>query len=421
MRVALPRGGASKVHANGVPFGGMSLSTADSPDPVTAPRVAPPSPPTPVQLRFDHVVKRFGAQVAVAGVNLDIHAGEFFSLLGPSGCGKTTLLRMIAGFEFPDEGAILLDGQDLTVLPAHKRPVNTVFQHYALFPHLSVLDNVAFGLRRAGVAEPEVKRRSEEALGQVQLGEFAGRAPNQLSGGQKQRVALARALVLRPRVLLLDEPLGALDHKLRLEMQVELKHLQRACGITFIFVTHDQPEAMTMSDRIAVLSRGRIEQVGTAWEVYERPATEFVARFLGASNVLAGRVVAAAADHVEIAIDGGPTGRFPVFRQPPAVGESVKVMLRPEWLTLSRSRAPLAPAVGTSWPVAVRERIYQGAVTRWTVEGLGPDPLEVSGTPTAVDGRSEGGFPALEDVEGGEAATLSWRAGAGVVLFGGPP
>lgn len=365
-------------------------------------------PPAPVLLRFDHVTKRFGEHVAVRDIELEILQGEFFSLLGPSGCGKTTLLRMIAGFESPDSGSVLLGGQDLTALPAHKRPVNTVFQHYALFPHLDVYENVAFGLRRQGLNDAEIRGRVEEALSQVRLAEFIRRQPNQLSGGQKQRVALARALVLRPRLLLLDEPLGALDHQLRLQMQVELKQIQRAAGITFVFVTHDQPEALTMSDRIAVLSKGRIEQVGSGFEVYERPATEFVARFLGASNLVPALVRSSDGERVEVAIEGGPTLSAPARGFVP--GDLVKVMIRPEWLTLLRE-APRREG-WLRWPVRVAERIYQGSVTRWTVEGLGPTPLEVTGTPALAGADAE----VLDDVQPGEKAWLSWRAEATVVL-----
>jgi putative spermidine/putrescine transport system ATP-binding protein len=234
--------------------------------------------------------KTFGAGStpvrAVDGVDLEVADGEFFSLLGPSGSGKTTLLRLIAGFELPTSGRIVLGGQDVTKLPPFRRDVNTVFQDYALFPHLSVFENVAYGLRVKGVAKVETVARATEALGTVRLEGFGERRPAELSGGQRQRVALARALVNRPRVLLLDEPLGALDRQLREQMQVELKSIQARSGITFVFVTHDQTEALTMSDRVAVVNRGRIEQVGTPAEIYERPASAFVAGFVGTSNLL---------------------------------------------------------------------------------------------------------------------------------------
>jgi spermidine/putrescine transport system ATP-binding protein len=232
------------------------------------------------------LVKRFADVTAVAGINLQMEPGEFFSLLGPSGCGKTTTLRLIAGFERPDEGQILLDGTDMAQTPPHKRNVNTVFQNYALFPHLNVFENVAFGLRYKEVSKQEVAQRVHDALALVRLEGMEKRRPSQLSGGQQQRVALARALILNPAVLLLDEPLGALDAKLRKALQIELKSLQQEVGITFIYVTHDQEEALTMSDRLAVMSNGRVEQIGTPSEVYEEPRTTYVADFLGVSNLM---------------------------------------------------------------------------------------------------------------------------------------
>jgi spermidine/putrescine transport system ATP-binding protein len=238
------------------------------------------------QVRLVDLVKRFGEFTAVAGINLEMPSGEFFSLLGPSGCGKTTTLRMIAGFERPSEGQIVLDGVDVAQIPPHKRNVNTVFQNYALFPHLTVHDNVGFGLSYQDVSKKEANERIGRALELVQLSAFGTRHPGQLSGGQQQRVALARALILNPSVLLLDEPLGALDAKLRKRLQVELKALQEEVGITFIYVTHDQEEALTMSDRIAVMSQGRVEQVGPPKEIYEEPATAYVADFLGVSNLM---------------------------------------------------------------------------------------------------------------------------------------
>ena len=237
---------------------------------------------------LEGVRKEFGDFVAVERADFAIARGEFFSLLGPSGCGKTTLLKMIAGFEQPTSGKVMLEGVDVSNVPPHKRNVNTVFQQYALFPHMSMLDNVAFGLRAKKVPAGEARRRAREMLDVVKLGEFAHRRPAQLSGGQQQRVALARALVNMPAALLLDEPLAALDLKLREAMQLELKRIQREVGITFIFVTHDQGEALTMSDRIAVMSRGRVEQIGTPEEIYDQPASIFVAGFIGSANLLPG-------------------------------------------------------------------------------------------------------------------------------------
>src|ERR687888_2483501 len=267
------------------------------------------------------LVKKFAEVTAVDGINLEMPSGEFFSMLGPSGCGKTTTLRMIAGFEQPTEGRILLDGNDMAFTPPHKRNVNTVFQSYALFPHLNVFDNVAFGLRRKKVAKHEMRQRVAEALELVQLTGFEKRKPGQMSGGQQQRVALARALVLKPAVLLLDEPLGALDAKLRKALQLELKALQQQVGITFLYVTHDQEEALTMSDRVAVMSNGRIEQVGAPNEVYEEPANAGVADFLGVSNLMQGRVERGGRVRV---------GDFELEAENGDASGSVKLVIRPE-------------------------------------------------------------------------------------------
>ncbi len=268
----------------------IPIDTRDPSAPVgDAPAVAGAATALPA-VRLEGVEKRYGDVVAVDGVDLDVRDGEFFSMLGPSGSGKTTTLRMIAGFEQPTGGRILLHGRDVTGVPPFDRDVNTVFQDYALFPHLSVGDNVAYGLRVRKVKRDERVARVKDALRMVRLEGYDGRKPAQLSGGQRQRVALARALVNRPRVLLLDEPLGALDLKLREEMQIELKAIQQQVGITFIYVTHDQEEALTMSDRLAVFNAGRIEQLGSPAEVYERPATRFVAGFVGTSNLLTGDV-----------------------------------------------------------------------------------------------------------------------------------
>lgn len=281
--------------------------------------------------RFDGRARRgqpTESVVAVDGLDLDVGDGEFFAMLGPSGCGKTTMLRMIAGLEFPTAGTIEIFGEPVADVPANRRPVNTVFQQYALFPHMTVADNVGFGLRMQKVAKNDQLRRVGEALDLVQMGGLDGRMPAELSGGQQQRVALARALVNRPRVLLLDEPLGALDHKLRVEMQGELQSLQRELGITFVFVTHDQEEALTMSDRIAVMRDGRILQLGTANDVYERPADRFVADFIGQINLLEGTV----ADGSTVVLATGARVAADVRGRP--AGSSVAVAIRPERLHL---------------------------------------------------------------------------------------
>jgi putative spermidine/putrescine transport system ATP-binding protein len=289
------------------------------------------------------VVKRFGPVVAVDGIDLDVEEGEFFSMLGPSGSGKTTCLRMIAGFENPTEGHIYLEGRDVSRLAPYDRNVNTVFQDYALFPHMTVEQNVAYGLMVGKVGRGERKERVTEALEMVRLPEYGGRKPAELSGGQRQRVALARSLVMRPKVLLLDEPLGALDLKLRHQMQIELKHIQRSVGITFIYVTHDQEEALTMSDRLAVFNRGRIEQVGSPAEVYELPATGFVAGFVGVSNVLSGSVAES------------------------ITGDDHAFTIRPEKIAMQDPGAAVEPDRCTATG-HVREVVYLGAVTRYTVE-----------------------------------------------------
>jgi spermidine/putrescine ABC transporter ATP-binding subunit len=282
------------------------------------------------------VTKRFGAVAAVEDLTLSVPENEFFALLGPSGCGKTTLLRLIAGFETPDAGRILLDGQDLTPVRPNRRPINMMFQSYALFPHLSVRRNVAYGLRMEGIQEPELTRRTDEALELVQLTAVAGRRPDRLSGGQKQRVALARALIKRPRLLLLDEPLAALDRKLRQQMQFELKRLQHEVGITFIVVTHDQEEALAMADRIALMEHGRVAQLGTAEDLYERPESRFAADFIGAMNFFEGRVAEGGVEVDGLGVLRGEAGgaqpgapaalavrpeRIALFTQAPRAGE----------------------------------------------------------------------------------------------------
>ena len=296
-----------------------------------------------VAVRLEGVIKRFGDVVAVDGVDLDVREGEFFSMLGPSGSGKTTCLRMIAGFERPTEGRVFLGGIDVGDLPPYERDVNTVFQDYALFPHMTVAENVGYGLMVRKAPKGERVARAEEALEMVRLSGFGARKPAQLSGGQRQRVALARALIMRPRVLLLDEPLGALDLKLRQAMQIELKEIQQAVGLTFVYVTHDQEEALTMSDRLAVFNRGRVEQVGTPADVYERPDNGFVAGFVGVSNVLDGDAASA------------------------IMGTSGAVSIRPEKIHLAID-VDSAVAEGECTATGmVSKVVYLGAITRYTV------------------------------------------------------
>jgi spermidine/putrescine ABC transporter ATP-binding subunit len=325
-----------------------------------------------IQIR--DVSKRFGDFAAVDRVSLDIRRGEFFSLLGPSGCGKTTLLRMIAGFEQPTDGQILINDSEVTGTPPYERPVNLVFQHYALFPHLSVGKNVAFGLRYQGVGKRDEAARAAEALQLVRLAGMEDRYPNELSGGQKQRVALARALVLRPQVLLLDEPLGALDQKLRKEMQVELKNLQRTLGITFVFVTHDQEEAMTMSDRVAVMNGGKVEQCDAASIVFEYPRTEFVAGFVGAANFFGGVAQEPSAKgQVRVTASAGFDTAVPLRGRSVAAGP-VKFVVRPEKMALRHEPSDNGAAC---MEVTVEQRVYQGLSTVWTVKNAAGERFTV--------------------------------------------
>ena len=313
------------------------------------------------EVQLDSVSKVFKETTAVDGISLTIEEGEFFSLLGPSGCGKTTTLRMIGGFEDPTSGRIFLGGNDVTATPPYKRDVNTVFQSYALFPHLDVFENVAYGLKRRKVERGEIKKRVEDMLDLVDLPGLATRKPTQLSGGQQQRVALARALVNRPQVLLLDEPLGALDLKLRKQMQFELKRIQSEVGITFIYVTHDQEEAMTMSNRIAVMNAGRMEQVGAPHAVYESPATEFVAGFLGASNLLEAEIESINGDEAKVRLDAGDVVALP-SRALPAQQGRVRVGVRPEKLRVAATDASSATG-SNSIEVSVEASTYTGVST----------------------------------------------------------
>ncbi len=319
------------------------------------------APSTDVVIGIDHVTKRFDDFTAVREADFGIQRGEFFSMLGPSGCGKTTTLRMIAGFEQPSAGRITLEGKDVSRVPPYKRNVNTVFQHYALFPHMTVFDNVAFGPRSKRVAKAEVKRRARELLEVVRLSDFADRKPGQLSGGQQQRVALARALVNYPSALLLDEPLGALDLKLRQAMQHELKRIQRAVGITFVYVTHDQEEALTMSDRIAVMSEGEVEQIGTPEEIYSSPASVFVAGFIGVANLMPATVQQVRSDEAEVTLPGDARVTVPVTVSKPEVGVAATVMVRPERMRVHADEpAGDAPRVRTT----VTDLTFQGPLIR---------------------------------------------------------
>ena len=350
-------------------------------------------------VEIDGVTKRFGEVVAVDNVDLAIGDGEFFALLGPSGCGKTTTLRMIAGLDFPSAGRLRIFGEDVGTLPPNKRPVNTVFQNYALFPHMSIAENVGFGLRMQKVDRGKITTRVAEALELVQLGDMGRRRPDQLSGGQQQRVALARALVNRPKVLLLDEPLGALDLKLRQGMQVELKNLQREVGITFVFVTHDQEEALTMSDRVAILDQGRLLQVGTPEEVYENPAYRFVADFIGRANLLEATVKSRG----EICL---VNGSLVACETDHPAGTKVTLTLRPE-------RADLNPRdPGTPSPESVSH--IDGTVARVTYVGNAVS-YGVAVDWMMIDVRMEN-RPGRDRFEPGDDVTITWHPDAVAVV-----
>ena len=347
-------------------------------------------------IHLEEVTKRFGEMTAVDRLTLSIERGSFFAMLGPSGCGKTTTLRMIGGFEDPTEGRVLLGGEDVTQQPPYRRDVNTVFQSYALFPHLDVGDNVAFGLKRRKVASDETTRRVGEALELVHLTGYERRKPNQLSGGQQQRVALARALVNRPNVLLLDEPLGALDLKLRRQLQVELKRIQSEVGITFVYVTHDQEEALTMSDRIAVMHAGKVEQLGTPEQLYERPTTRFVADFIGSTNLLRGRVEGdgrvrlTSGDIASVAHDGMPAGT------------AIEISVRPEAISLVPATAE--GAIGAT----VEQVAYLGSTISYRLRTAGGLDLTVLSPKTGVR------LPVGSDV------AVSWSPSEALVLGRGP-
>jgi spermidine/putrescine transport system ATP-binding protein len=353
-----------------------------------------------VDVELREVSKHFGTVVAVDRVSLAIRRGEFFSLLGPSGCGKTTTLRMIGGLEFPTAGEILLRGAVVTDLPAYRRATNMVFQHLALFPHLTVFENIAFGLRLRREAPDAIARKVDQVLQLVDLPGYGGREIHQLSGGQKQRVAIARALVNEPAVLLLDEPLGSLDLKLRLAMQTELKALQHRVGTTFIYVTHDQGEALTMSDRIAVMNLGRVEQVATSQEIYARPQTRFVAGFIGEANFLDGRVVHAGPDGVLVAVDGL---RVRAETAPAPAGAAVTLSVRPEHVKLGAA----ADAAANRWTGRVEEVTFMGAVVRARVVLDGGVRLVAELHNDAAAGLTPGA-----------AVAVGWAAGHSVVLAG---
>jgi len=328
------------------------------------------------EVRLEGIVKTFGSVRAVDGVTLTVRAGEFLTLLGPSGSGKTTTLACVAGFAVPTEGEILIQGRAVTFEPPFQRNVGMVFQHYALFPHMSVADNLAFPLRMRRRPAAEIRERVAWALALVQLGGLGGRAPRQLSGGQQQRVALARALVFEPPVLLMDEPLGALDKKLRAEMQLELKHLHARLGVTVIYVTHDQEEALTLSDRVAVMNHGRLEQLGTPLELYESPRTRFVAEFVGESNVIEGTVAAGAGGGLALLTAKGL--RLPLRAGGAAVGERLTLLVRPEKITLAAGGDALLEG-------EVAEAIYLGEATRYVVRA-GDETLVVKHQNTAAGG-----------------------------------
>ena len=360
----------------------------------------------PAGIRLVDLEKRFGAILAVDRVSLDVRPGEFFSLLGPSGCGKTTTLRMIGGFELPSSGRILLQDRDITDDPPDKRPVNMVFQNYALFPHLDVGENVGFGLRRRKVERTEIVRRVAEALELVHLGGYGKRKPNQLSGGQQQRVALARALVNRPHVLLLDEPLGALDLKLRKALQIELKRVQTEVGITFVYVTHDQEEALTMSDRIAVMRAGRVDQLGTPEELYERPRTRFVADFIGTSNLLGGTVETLDGSTALVRLTSGEgclTGAAGL-----AVGRAVELSVRPEAVSLQATNGTGSSGARGTIPAAVEQVAYLGGNVQYLVRTAGGLSI------TALAPKSGLRIPV------GGAVDVTWSPGDALVLAAAP-
>jgi putrescine transport system ATP-binding protein len=357
-------------------------------------------------IRFENVTKRFGDFVAVDDLSVDIFAREFFALLGASGCGKSTLLRMLAGFEAPTKGRMLLDGVDLTGIPPYRRPVNMMFQSYALFPHMSVENNIAFGLKQDRMAKSEISDRVNEMLKLVKLDQFAKRKPHQLSGGQRQRVALARSVAKRPKVLLLDEPLGALDKKLREETQFELMDLQQELGLTFVVVTHDQEEAMTMADRIAVMDKGRIVQIATPADIYEAPRSRFVADFIGSVNMMEGRLDSRAGEIGEIVLNNGFTAHADMGDSGESKpGETVWLAIRPEKLTVSASEPESArnKVSGEVWDIA-----YLGDMTIHHIRLEDGSVIKASSINSAR--------VAKEQLTWGDQAWVSFADDAGIVL-----
>jgi spermidine/putrescine transport system ATP-binding protein len=387
-------------------------------DIATAPMSSKPASPVKgnTLINFENVTKRFGKVAAVDNVSLSVQEGEFFALLGPSGCGKTTLLRMLAGFETPTEGKILIDGKDVAGLSPNKRPVNMVFQSYAVFPHMTVLDNVSYGLKMEGVAGPEMKQRAEEALELVKLGGYGARKPDQLSGGQRQRVALARALVKRPRVLLLDEPLSALDAKLRDQMRSELTHLQEKVGITFIMVTHDQDEALAMATRCAVMNKGLLQQVATPSDLYEFPNSRFVADFIGSVNMFEGVLDVDKHDH---AIIKAPEIEAPIYLDHGVTGPeggTVWVALRPEKIEMKKRaegeaafKMEDAPQGTNVIPGVIRDIVYLGSESNFEVE--------IAGGRRVKTFRSNLTRWDQEDFTWDEPVWLSWHSCSPAVLL----